>query len=243
MNKKIHGISYGSVCNSSEEKLKSYNKEFKCLELPANDIDEMERIISVYCQDDIIFGIHYPSQYSIKCIEFDIFDDKKVYEIAKNFQSYIDAFPKANYYLLHFPQNIEPYIYTKEELLEKLKRFLSLVKYDKDKLVIENLSNFDAITYKYLLENIDSKFCLDIGHAHLINSQEVNKFFDCMKNKIKVLHIYNTSNDKENQYYALHLPSYKIVESAIDIDLVEKKINELEQDLIIIDESYYKFIN
>ena len=239
----IRGISFGAVCNSCENNLMTYRGTFSCIEFPCEKPDKLKALIEHNCNDTVQYALHYPSYESASQIGFDLSKKESRKRIYCDFLQYITKFPKAAYYLLHFPGHreygdISPSPPMEEAFEEFKKTFSDFT----DRIVIENLTCYTATCYSKLLRSSNLRLCLDIGHAYLRGENEIDEFFRLLNDRISVIHFYNTTNKREHPYFGKHLfPNY-IIELGIDIQAVLKHIESLSGDIYLIDESDPTFV-
>ena len=233
MNKVKKGISFGSVFNCELEELNNLNNlDDLMIEVPAGQDKAVEFLEGL----EVKYGIHYPSFTSYQQIGYDWSNKVDRKKIKEDFLTCVEKYRYAEYYLLHFPGNN----LSNDKNIQELEYFLENLKSDmKEKstlLVIENMSHFRVEDYEKIIKNTGVKLCLDLGHAHIIDEREVYQFFDRLANYIRVIHYYNTTNDKTNIQYGVHLPYQAFVENGIDIARVNQLISSISNEIYVINE-------
>ncbi len=234
MNELIKGISYASVCRFQEQKLLYYSDQL--VEFPCDEKEKIQKWINTHGG---MYALHYPSEYSVGKLGFELTCVEKRKLVYQDFQSYIEEFPDAEYYLLHFP-GLELNA-AKEKIEEAFKELaLRFEKYN-SKVVIENMSYVDACCrakdYKQLLQKSGLGLCLDIGHAHMVEEGEPFRFWELLGDRIQVIHYYNTTNYIESRYYGQHLPVSFKVQDGICLEEINEWIMQCRHKLYIVDES------
>lgn len=234
------GISFGSLCDSKEERLDFIKFPYECVEIPALEKSKMDRIVNRCRENNLEFAIHYPSQYSVRHLEFDLFHKEQCDLVLDDFSRYVENYSDASYYLIHFPSS-KPKEYDIEiymGIIDKLnKRFSNI----KNRLVIENLSILSVKDYEQILRYGNNWLCLDIGHAFLLGMTDLLMYFERLGDRIKVIHYYNTSNSLECLYYGKHISFSINADSIIDKATIDKKIDLLSNEVYIINEMDYRF--
>lgn len=238
MNNIIRGISFGAVCNSCENNLITYPDSFSCIEFPCEKPDELEILIKHHCNDNVQYALHYPSYESASQIGFDLSKKGNRKMVYLDFLRYITQFPNAAYYLFHFPGHKEYGVNSPSPQMEEaFEEFQKMFSDFDDRIVIENLTCYTATCYSKLLRRSNFHLCLDIGHAYLRGENEIDSFFSLLKDRISVIHFYNTTNRHEHPYYGKHLSSNYAIESGINILDVLQHIYSLSGNIYLIDES------
>lgn len=234
----IRGISFGSVCNSCEKNLIAYQNHYNCIEFPCEKPCELEMLINCHCNKNVRYALHYPSYESAAQIGFDLSHKENRNKVYCDFLHYISRFPKAAYYLFHFPGCREhgesvPSI----QMMEAFGEFKQMFRNFTDRIVLENLTCYTAICYSKLLYSSDFRLCLDIGHAHLRGGNEIEDYFTLFRDKIAVVHFYNTTNKHGHPCFGKHLSPDCSIVSGINIQHVLQQVYSLSTDVYLIDES------
>lgn len=241
----VKGVSYATVVREQIDKILDHTYKGKLMEIPCYNFDRLQSIVEACRATGTEYALHYPSYDSYNRLGYDIKGDKSVY-LYEDIIKYIEYGYDAKYVLMHFPDSN----HYDEELEKKLiyksfDLFKSYVESYKDRVVIENLTSNKFFCrgkdYKELLSGSGIGLCLDIGHAHLVDSKNVYEFIEEAAESIKVIHYYNTCNNAENkEHYGKHYSEAQgYGDDWIDLSRVDKLIDELPNVNYLIDESRY----
>lgn len=244
------GLSYGAAIKEFQYIQECLDLDVKILEIPYSDPVTMEQIRQFCLKNNIKMSIHYPSHYSVGFLDFEITGptiegiEKNLYRIQMILESYQDS----EYLVIHFP-TLFPKSNTNEQnqdlLIEVLTKLSVLQRRYPTTIVIENVTvnpmGYQPEWYKSLLDGFDNLgFCLDIGHAHILEDSSVNQFFDCLKHKIEVVHLYNTPKKSYSHFRkGIHYPFHSIQNSKggwMDYLDIVKQINHLPNVRYVIHE-------
>ncbi len=217
---------------------KSSNIEFPCFET-----SKLNELFALCDELGLTYSLHYPSYYSYNKVGFNASDDYR--KILSDIEEYRGRFSGINYFLRHFPFQSFTAVTIPNLVLRDIIRSLSDMSDDKFPFLIENISIVtncsSAEQYADYLSETNLKFCLDIGHAHLVNSTEPFNFCNLLRDKILALHYYNTPNrDHKKIGYHFHYNDSSISgdERFINLSSLSESINRLTNLKWIVDESY-----
>ena len=154
------------------------------------------------------------------------------------------CFDDISSFVCHFPFHSFTATTISSHVLFDIVKALSDMTNSKTPFLIENTSIVtncsSAAQYKYYLYDTSLQFCLDVGHAHLVNAEEPFNFIRLLGDRILAIHYYNTPNKQHAKigYHYYDNVSFINDPRFIDIPLLSAYLNNLKNLVWIVDESF-----
>lgn len=212
------------------------------IEFPCFEHEKLSDLFRICEEQGLYCSLHYPSYYSYNRVGFNYGDDYNL--ILEDIKNYYFTYKNIKYMLCHFPYHSFTATYIEEDILYKYISAMSDMVVTDTPLLIENTSIVSncssAADYAHFLANTKLSFCLDIGHAHLLNKEEPFAFCQLLSDKIKAIHYYNTPNkqhDKIGYHYPYDDPETIDDDRFIDLKALSSHIRNLNNLSWIVDES------
>ncbi len=233
-----NGVSLSTKLGNNKNLIR-YMPEGCVIELPCEEKGLLEEIIDVCIDTNHPYSLHYPSYASYSRIGFS--DVVSFEKIIADIESYYHTYTGADYFVCHFPLHSITTTEIDPIVLNDSAQALSSIRIKQVPLLIENISIVQncnrSETYKQLFADSEVNFCLDLGHAFLVNRNEPIAFLQSLKHRIYAIHYYNTAD--RGSFCGKHLPckKYKKDVHMMNMDVMDKMIGDLTNLRWVIDES------
>lgn len=233
-----NGVSFSTKLGNNKE-LIQYMPEGCVVEIPCEDKKLFEQIIHICEETNHPYSLHYPSYASYNRVGF--CESIPFKKIIADIESFYHTYTDAEYFVCHFPLHSITTTEIDSAVLNDSAQALSSISIEQVPLLIENTSIVRscnrAITYKRLFEDSSINYCLDLGHAFLVNRNEPITFLKILRDRIFAIHYYNTANG--GRLYGKHLPckKYEKMDLMMDMGVMDSLIRDLPNIKWVIDES------